>query len=75
MHSRLGQAGLHESVSRRPTSDTAHARQAVKPPTEKSKSTLKKAALSTLLVVLPGGVLVGLAYLIAKRYKAKKPTP
>lgn len=45
------------------------------PPTEKTKSTLKKAALSTLLVVLPGGALVGLAYLIARHYKARKNQP
>lgn len=42
------------------------------PPTVKTRSTLKKAVMSTLVVVLPGGALIGLAYLLAKRYKARK---
>ena len=44
-------------------------------PTEKPKSTLKKAIIPTLAVILPGGALLGLAYVLAKRYQDKKRKP
>lgn len=40
--------------------------------TEKNKSLLKKALLTTLVVVVPGGTLLGLAYLLSKKNKAKQ---
>ena len=39
----------------------------------KSPITLKKALLTTLVVVVPGGALLGLAYVLAKKHKTRKP--
>lgn len=39
---------------------------------DKRKSALKKALLATLIVAVPGGTLLGLAYLVARKRKGKK---
>lgn len=44
---------------------------AVKTETPPKSSLLKKALVATLVVAVPGGTLLGLAYLIAKKRKAK----
>lgn len=41
---------------------------------EKHVFTLKKALLSACVIVVPGGLLLGLGYLIAKRHKEKAAT-
>lgn len=38
---------------------------------EKHSALLKKALVTTLVVVVPGGMLIGLAYLLAKKRKPK----
>lgn len=43
----------------------------VKLNSEKHVSTLKKALLTACVIVVPGGMLLGLGYLIAKRRKEK----
>ena len=42
-------------------------RPAVKLKSEKHSSLLKKALATTLIVAVPGGMLIGLAYLLAKK--------
>ncbi|HZX33534.1 MAG TPA: hypothetical protein VFF03_19440 [Rhodocyclaceae bacterium] len=44
--------------------------EAVQPETPKKSSLLKKALVATLVVAVPGGTLLGLAYLIAKKRKS-----
>ena len=44
----------------------------MKTKTEKNKSLLKKALITTLVVVVPGGTLLGRAYLLSKKGKAKQ---
>lgn len=47
---------------------------AVKPESPPKSSLLKKALVATLVVAVPGGTLLGLAYLIAKKRKTKAVT-
>lgn len=45
--------------------------EAAQPEPSKKSSLLKKALVATLVVAVPGGTLLGLAYLIAKKRKTK----